>query len=61
VLVIAQLFNSLNSRSERESAFRGFFGNLRLFGAIALSAGLQIVGSITRARNDARLDECART
>jgi P-type Ca2+ transporter type 2C len=43
VLVLAQLFNSLNSRSERESAFRGFFGNLRLFGAIALSVGLQIL------------------
>jgi magnesium-transporting ATPase (P-type) len=43
VLVLAQLFNSLNSRSERESAFRGFFGNPRLFGAIALSVGLQIL------------------
>ena len=43
VLVLAQLFNSLNSRSERESAFRGLFGNPRLFGAIALSVGLQIL------------------
>ena len=43
VLVLAQLFNSLSSRSERESAFRGFFGNARLFGAIALSLALQVL------------------
>lgn len=43
VLVLAQLFNSLNSRSERESAFRGLFANPRLFGAIALSVALQIL------------------
>ena len=42
VLVLAQLFNTLNSRSERESAFRGLFANPRLFGAIALSVVLQI-------------------
>jgi magnesium-transporting ATPase (P-type) len=43
VLVLAQLFNSLNSRSERESAFRGLFRNPRLFGAIGLSLALQIL------------------
>jgi magnesium-transporting ATPase (P-type) len=42
VLVLAQLFNSFNSRSERESAFRGFFRNPRLFGAIGLSVALQV-------------------
>ena len=43
VLVLAQLFNALNARSARESAFRGFFRNPRLFGAIALSVALQIL------------------
>ena len=43
VLVLAQLFNAFNSRSERASAFRGLFQNPRLFGAIALSLGLQIL------------------
>jgi magnesium-transporting ATPase (P-type) len=43
VLVLAQLFNSLNSRSERESAFRGFFRNPRLFAAIGLSLALQVL------------------
>lgn len=53
VLVLAQLFNSLNSRSERESAFRGFFGNPRLFGAIALSVALQIIVVHVRFLNEA--------
>jgi P-type Ca2+ transporter type 2C len=42
VLVLAQLFNVFNSRSERDSAFRGLFANPRLFGAVALSLGLQV-------------------
>ena len=53
VLVLAQLFNSLNARSERESAFRGLFRNARLFGALALSVALQIgvvhIGFLARA------------
>jgi magnesium-transporting ATPase (P-type) len=43
VLVLAQLFNSLNSRSERQSAFRGLFRNPRLFAAIGFSLALQIL------------------
>jgi magnesium-transporting ATPase (P-type) len=43
VLVLAQLFNAFNSRSERESAFRGLFTNRRLLAAIALSLVLQIL------------------
>jgi magnesium-transporting ATPase (P-type) len=42
VLVLAQLFNCLNARSERASAFRGLFANAWLWGAIGLSAALQI-------------------
>jgi len=53
VLVVAQLFNSLNARSGRASAFRGLFHNPRLFGALALSLALQIgvvhVGFLNRA------------
>lgn len=43
VLVLAQLFNCLNSRSERRSAFRGLFTNAWLWGAIALSLVLQVL------------------
>ena len=43
VLVLAQLFNALNSRSERESAFRGLFTNRLLWAAIALSFVLQVL------------------
>jgi P-type Ca2+ transporter type 2C len=43
VLVLAQLFNCLNSRSERDSAFRGLFGNRLLWAAIGLSLGLQVL------------------
>lgn len=42
VLVLAQLFNALNARSESVSAFRGFFNNHWLWAAIALGIGLQI-------------------
>jgi magnesium-transporting ATPase (P-type) len=40
-LVLAQLFNCFNARSDRVSAFRHLFTNRILWGAIALSALLQ--------------------
>jgi magnesium-transporting ATPase (P-type) len=43
VLVVAQLFNALNSRSLRDSAFREPFRNTRLWGAIGLSLALQVL------------------
>ncbi len=42
VLVFAQLFNCLNARSETTSAFRQLFVNPWLWGAIGLSALLQV-------------------
>ena len=42
VLVFAQLFNCLNARSETTSAFHHLFVNPWLWGAIALSALLQV-------------------
>ena len=41
-LVLAQLFNCFNARSERTSAFRHLFVNPWLWGAIALSLLLQV-------------------
>ena len=41
-LVFAQLFNCFNARSDQASAFRGMFTNAWLWGAIALSALLQL-------------------
>ena len=41
-LVLAQLFNCFNARSDRRSAFRGLFANRWLWGAIALSLLLQV-------------------
>ena len=41
-IVLAQLFNALNARSETASAFRGMFANRWLWGAIALSVSLQV-------------------
>jgi len=41
-LVFAQLFNAFNARSDTASAFRHIFTNRFLWGAIALSAGLQV-------------------
>jgi magnesium-transporting ATPase (P-type) len=41
-LVVAQLFNCFNARSDRTSAFRRLFTNRLLWGAIALSALLQV-------------------
>jgi P-type Ca2+ transporter type 2C len=43
VLVLAQLFNCFNSRSDLVSAFRGLFTNRWLWAAIALSLALQIL------------------
>lgn len=43
VLVLAQLFNVFNCRSDRTSAFTGLFHNRWLWGAIALSALLQVL------------------
>jgi P-type Ca2+ transporter type 2C len=43
VLVLAQLFNCFNSRSDRVSAFRGLFTNRWLWAAIALSLVLQLL------------------
>jgi magnesium-transporting ATPase (P-type) len=43
VLVLAQLFNTFNSRSERVSAFPGLFTNRWLWAAIALSLLLQVL------------------
>ena len=42
VLVMAQLFNALNARSESRSAFHGLFDNRWLWAAIALGALLQV-------------------
>jgi P-type Ca2+ transporter type 2C len=42
VLVFCQLFNCFNARSETVSAFRHLFVNRWLWGAIALSAALQV-------------------
>ncbi|NEG69955.1 cation-translocating P-type ATPase [Bifidobacterium choloepi] len=43
ILVFAQLFNALASRSHYESAFKGFFANKWLWGAILLSIVLQLL------------------
>ncbi|WP_044097744.1 cation-translocating P-type ATPase [Bifidobacterium sp. 7101] len=43
ILVFAQLFNALASRSSRKSAFQGLFSNLWLWGAIGISILLQLL------------------
>jgi magnesium-transporting ATPase (P-type) len=43
VLVLAQVFNCFNSRSDRTSAFRGLFTNRWLWAAVALSLALQVL------------------
>ena len=43
VLVLAQLFNCFNSRSERSSAVRGLFTNWLLWAAVGLSFALQVL------------------
>ncbi len=42
VLVLTQLFNCFNARSETASAFTAVFSNRWLWGAVALSAALQV-------------------
>ena len=42
VLVLTQLFNTLNARSETQTVFHGLFANGWLWAAIALSALLQV-------------------
>jgi Ca2+-transporting ATPase len=42
-LVLAQLFNVFNSRSDERSAFAGLFANRWLLGAVALSLSLQLL------------------
>ena len=41
-LVLAQLFNCFNARSDRVSAFHDLFSNRLLWGAVALSLALQV-------------------
>jgi Ca2+-transporting ATPase len=41
VLILFQLFNVFNARSDTESAFRGLFHNAWLWGAVLLSVALQ--------------------
>jgi Ca2+-transporting ATPase len=41
VLILFQLFNVFNARSDADSAFRGLFGNAWLWGAVLLSIALQ--------------------
>ena len=53
VLVLAQLFNCLNSRSERNTAFRGVMSAPFLLVAIATSVILQIVVTGVPAFNQA--------
>jgi magnesium-transporting ATPase (P-type) len=52
-LVLAQLFNCFNARSERASAFHGLFTNRWLWAAIALSVVLQIAVVQLELLNDA--------
>jgi magnesium-transporting ATPase (P-type) len=42
VLVLAQLFNCFNARSETRSAFHGLFANRWLWGSVVLSSLLQV-------------------
>ncbi|HEY0969844.1 MAG TPA: cation-translocating P-type ATPase [Gemmatimonadales bacterium] len=42
-LMLAQLFNTLNARSDERSAFSHLFTNRWLWGSIALSVGLQLL------------------
>jgi len=42
VLVLAQLFNCFNARSETQSAFNGLFANRWLWASVVLSATLQV-------------------
>ena len=52
-LVLAQLFNCFNARSDRTSAFHHLFTNPRLWGAVALSVVLQVAVVHVPILNDA--------
>jgi magnesium-transporting ATPase (P-type) len=52
-LVLAQLFNAFNARSDRVSAFHHLFTNRLLWGAIALSLVLQVAVVQVPLLNDA--------
>jgi P-type Ca2+ transporter type 2C len=52
-LVLAQLFNCFNARSERTSAFHRLFTNRYLWGAVALSLALQVLVVQAHFLNDA--------
>jgi magnesium-transporting ATPase (P-type) len=52
-LVLAQLFNCFNARSERTSAFHRLFTNRFLWGAVALSLALQVAVVQTPFLNEA--------
>ena len=52
-LVVAQLFNAFNARSDRTSAFHRLFTNRLLWGAVALSFGLQVAVVQLSVFNDA--------
>jgi magnesium-transporting ATPase (P-type) len=43
VMVLAQLFNVFNARSDRTSAFATMFTNGLVWGAVAVSAALQVL------------------
>lgn len=52
-LVLAQLFNCFNARSDRVSAFHHLFTNAYLWGAVALSLLLQLAVVYVPVLNDA--------
>ena len=52
-LVLAQLFNCLNARSDRTSAFHGLFTNRWLWAAVTVSLALQVAVVHAPALNDA--------
>ena len=52
-LVLAQLFNCLNARSDRTSAFHGLFTNRWLWATVTVSLALQVAVVHVPALNDA--------
>jgi magnesium-transporting ATPase (P-type) len=52
-LVLAQLFNAFNARSDRETAFRHLFTNALLWAAVAVSFALQVMVVEVPALNEA--------
>jgi P-type Ca2+ transporter type 2C len=61
VLVLAQLFNALNARSETGTAFHRLFANRWLWGAIALSAALQVAVVPSRSSTMRSPPNCSRS